>query len=579
MKFPAAQTVRAWLRSLLPLILIGLCGSPFAEGKLVKDERTGLYYDPEVEITIGTTDGRIHTGRVRDFYPGQLILDDNDGGETVIPLHTLDQKTREYFLSLKPPFEIRSGSFTMKTPFPRNEEIEVHYQLPLRDGKLAPTAPNLVYYAPFLNEKGFFKKELHLRLTRKYGLSLFAFSIKTKVEDLDQPETSYYFNESGWLRFVFDVQKRLLDETGLPYRKLLVMGNSAGSTMAANLAIHYPQWVEATSFVGGGRFDEPTEECATVKWFVCHTMEDRSDAENREFVDKLQRLGASVLYAISPSIWTDRNKSVHFHHSPNDRASFATGDFLADIAAAREPGGEPSDPAEWTVTVEEEVPALAGGSDHPAITSWHGALPGPEIAAYVPLRLMPLQTRLIETGQGRMPVIVAEPTGGSPAAIVVYVPEPEAGSPDPLYYLADHGRVGVGVEIDPSTGGRDLLQVRDWIFSIGDWEDLPVYYVGSEATWPILSQLHGQPARRDHGIFLIAPEPAKPSPPPSGTANIPLYVLDVRPGAEELKVASDHPLHASGLEGSRWIKIPGKEIWENGDRWQLLWETITGMSL
>jgi len=578
-KFSTAQTLRVWRRSVLPVLVIGLFGSPFAQGKLLKDERTGLYFDPKVEITIGTTDGRTHTGRVKDFFPGQLILDDQGGGETVIPLHTLDERSREYFLSLRPPFDIRQGSFTMKTPFPRNEEIEVHYQLPLREGKLAPSAPNLVYYAPFHNEKGFFSRELHLRLTREHGLSVFAFHIQAKTEDFDRPETSYYFDESGWLRFVFDVQKRVLEETGLPYRKLLVMGNSAGSTMAANLAIHYPQWVEAASFVGGGRFDEPTEECATVKWFVCHTMEDRSDAENREFVEKLQRLGASVLYAISPSIWTDRNKSVHFHHSPNDRASFATGDFLADIAAARRPGGEPSDPAEWTVTVEEGTPALAGDTDHPAVSSWHEPLPGPRIAAYAPLRLMPLQTRLIEGGQGRIPAIVAEPTGGSPAAIVVYVPEPESGSPDPLYYLADHGRVGVGLEIDPAMPGRDLLQVQDWIFSIEDWEDLPVYYVGSEATWPILRQLYEEPVRRDHGIFLIAPESAKPSPPPGGIDDIPLYVLDVRPGAEELKVASDHPLHASGLETSRWIKIPGKEIWENGLRWQFLWETITGMSL
>ena len=59
--FAFSQTMRAWRKTLLPLIVLGLCGSPFAEGKLIKDERTGLYYDPEVEITIGTTDGRIHT--------------------------------------------------------------------------------------------------------------------------------------------------------------------------------------------------------------------------------------------------------------------------------------------------------------------------------------------------------------------------------------------------------------------------------------------------------------------------------------------------------------------------------------
>ncbi|MGE9291634.1 MAG: hypothetical protein ACQKBT_11620 [Puniceicoccales bacterium] len=298
-----------------------------SQAKLVKDEGTGLYYDPEVEITLGTIDGEKFVGRVQDFYPGQIIFDDKEEGELVIPLHTLDQQTREYFLSLKPPFEIKTGSFTMKTRFPRNEEITVHYQLPLIDGKLAPSAPNLIYYAPFHNEKGFFTRELHKRLTRKHGLSLFAFHIEAKSEDFDRPETSYYFDQSGWLRFVFDVQKRVLDETGLPYRKLLVMGESAGASMAANLAIHYPQWIEAVAFVGGGRFDDPTEECSSVKWFVCHTMEDRTDSENKELVEKLERLGCPVIYGIFPSRWNQRNKSVHFHHSPNESAQFAMGNF------------------------------------------------------------------------------------------------------------------------------------------------------------------------------------------------------------------------------------------------------------
>ncbi|MET3873347.1 hypothetical protein [Puniceicoccus vermicola] len=185
---------------------------------------------------------------------------------------------------------------------------------------------------------------------------------------------------------------------------------------------------------------------------------------------------------------------------------------------------------------------------------------------------------MIEGGNGQIPIIVAEPTDPEPKALVVYIPEPKAGSPDPLHYLADHGLVGIGVEIDPEKEKENILRVRQWIASVDSWQQLPIYYVGYRETWPILATLYEHPSSSDHGLFFLTPEPTKPAAPESGQARIPLYVLDLRPNAEELKMASDHPLAGTTLESSRWIKIPGEEDMERGKRWQALWETIADMS-
>jgi len=434
----------------------------------------------------------------------------------VIGLHQLDEAAREYFLSLEPAFDIKSGSFTMKTPFPRNEEIEVHYQIPMRDGAPTSGAAHLVYYAPYRNEKGALRRDLHRRLTRDLGLSLFSFRIATTNAALDRAETNYSFKESGWPRFVFDVQKRVLEVTGLPYRKLLVVGESVGATMAAHLAIHYPQWVEAVAFVGGGRLDEPTPEGASVKWFVCHTIEDRLAGENRDLVERLRDQGNFVLYSMFPAIWRLRGKSVHFHHAPNKSARFAMVDFLADVAEARGPAGEPSDPEEWTAGPEAKAvaadPALA---NHPSVSTWRQALPGERTAGHAGARLLPLRAELVEGTTGQIPVLLAEPTEGKPTAIVVYAPAPDAGSPDPLYFLAERGLVGAGLELpeDPQRAASEIRRVREWLSGVDAWRRLPIYYVGDATTRPALRSLAADASSRDHGVFLITPEAARPGGP------------------------------------------------------------------
>src|SRR6185503_13523301 len=98
-----------------------------------------------------------------------------------------------------------------------------------------PNAHNVVFYAPWLPQRNMMKQDYVRHFSDKLGYTIFSFPIETDEKDIDNRERCYYYPESGWPNMVFTAQEKLTKEYNLQPRKLLIMGISAGSTMAANI--------------------------------------------------------------------------------------------------------------------------------------------------------------------------------------------------------------------------------------------------------------------------------------------------------------------------------------------------------
>jgi pimeloyl-ACP methyl ester carboxylesterase len=235
------------------------------------------------------------------------------------PMPTLDKSPK--FTAEKVEFEVRSR-------IPGTERVKVQALVPKdTDGKTPASASDIVFYAPYINYTKFHEKRdaqdtrIFWELCEVYGMTVFTAEFG-RPKDFDDRKTCYYYPESGSFQVVFEARDRLIREQKLNRRRMFVIGNSGGSSMAQRMGLLYPNDIAAVAMFGGGRFD-PVERKVDLPWLILNTRGDPRAPQNVTLAEQLRGKGANALYAETEPASTIKEdflkpKDENFHHSASD---------------------------------------------------------------------------------------------------------------------------------------------------------------------------------------------------------------------------------------------------------------------
>lgn len=432
----------------------------------------------------------------------------------------------------------KEGMFLLPGSLYGNAKIKVHYRIPLdASGRPGPRAGNLVFYAPYISEKGFFKRAYHLEIGDRLGFSLFTFEIRTAMADVTDRERCYYYPESGWHEQVFAAREKLIADFHLPRRKLLVAGDSGGANMAQMLALHHPEEIQAVAISGGGRYDLPTAP-SPVAWLLINTRGDPRAGESERLGQALRGLGAPVLVAQTPPDWTTADSRSNFHHTANRLALSLIEEFLAGAAALRDPRGNLPPAERWPFVADAGKP----GRIEPVAQA--GEVPAEDRRPLPTARFAELWKRLPSEPE-------AVPLPGLPEPVGVVIRRPEttprgviifSGTPgndwaadvlDNVDYLAEQGYVAIssGNVQDAAEGLAEQTALWQWVSEQEEFARQPIFLAGySLAGQTFLRMAGGDPGSRVRGVAIIDSEPQWPLSPaelrePVSKLNCPLVIV------------------------------------------------------
>ncbi|MFZ2657938.1 MAG: hypothetical protein WAX69_23605 [Victivallales bacterium] len=362
------------------------------------------------------------------------------------------------------------GEFILQTNIPGNKEVKVSYIVPVDDkGRPLLSAHNIVFYAPFICERGFFARDFHKYFPEKLGFTIFSLNINTKLEDSGDRKKYYCFRESGWHDVVFKAQAKITSDFRLMPRKLLVIGESGGGSMAQQLGLNYPDKIDAVATVGG-RFFEPLKAKSNIAWLSVNTWGCPGVPAAKLFKEEADKAGMQVLRGETPPRWVQKDKQ-HYHHSPNELAFALMQTFIRDIAKLRQKYVEIVPPAEkWPVSE-----TICGEKQY---------FPSAEFAAL--WKQLPHEASKFLADENRdrnKPIIVNPPS--QPSAVVLFMQDPSFDCStmllDNLYYFASKGVIAVSVEMndDYFEALKRIQNTLDLVLKNEKWNALPVYVVGS----------------------------------------------------------------------------------------------------
>lgn len=258
-----------------------------------------------------------------DDSPTQLLLTVAPKPQQSIPLST-SQK-----------LGLLSGCFELKVNLPLNKTTIIHYIIPLDEatGQPKSTASNIVFYAPYNGDAKTIAKGLkkwHRYYPEVLGYTIFSMSIEANTDIVDNPKEYYIYKESGWYDVVFRVKKRLEQEFNLQEKKLLVVGESSGGSMAQQMAVAYPEKIAAAAWCGGSKYVElktatPVAMLALNIWGcygVTSTIKMTKRGQNH----------ASILRGEAPPNW---KPGQLYHHAATEQIYELMHTFIAGIVDLR----------------------------------------------------------------------------------------------------------------------------------------------------------------------------------------------------------------------------------------------------
>ena len=214
-----------------------------------------------------------------------------------------------------PPLSVRpvpgkalfEGMFELNVSKPLNPTSLVRYAVPLdkESGLPLPSASTVVFYAPFNGEAGQIRSGLPAwvrDLSIKHGFSVFSLSIEANIFITDDHSQYYIYPESGWPTLVFRIHEHLVKEFGLEPRRLIVIGESSGGSMAQHMACAFPEKISVAAWNGGLRYTAFPSTCdarmLALNVWGCPGLEPTASMV-REGLDK----GIDIRHLVTPPAW------------------------------------------------------------------------------------------------------------------------------------------------------------------------------------------------------------------------------------------------------------------------------------
>ena len=248
------------------------------------------------------------------------------------------------------------GHAVLRPNLPGNPTVELFFAVPLEPttGGVRATASTVLFCAPFLNEDRFLKRdglrEEHLQFVRQCGWSLFALAIKGERTVSEDGRQNYYvYPESGWPEVVFAVKAWLEERYGLSSRRLVVVGESSGGSMAEQLAVAYPEKIAAAAWNGGSTYASVPSE-SPVALFAFNAWGCPGAAASRAMSAQAAAAGVQVLWEEGPPIWKPFDAT---HHGCSAVAVKLRRLFLKGAMALADESGRVPPAAEWPVSFRQ----------------------------------------------------------------------------------------------------------------------------------------------------------------------------------------------------------------------------------
>ncbi|MBR6056934.1 MAG: hypothetical protein IKP58_02065 [Victivallales bacterium] len=213
----------------------------------------------------------------------------------------------------------KEGSFTFPVHHFLNETTFVRYIVPFDTltGKPLSTASQIVFHAPFNGEEPKIRKAIPTWVTnisKDYGFTVFSLTIVTNQTFVNERELYYIFPEAGWFENIFEIKKKLQNDFHLDDRKLFIVGESSGGSMAQQMISAYPDSIGKAAWIGGKRYAEWTD-IPNCEMLALNIWGDHALPNTIEFIHASKYKGIKVRHYIAPPKWVPQIKQFD-HHGP-----------------------------------------------------------------------------------------------------------------------------------------------------------------------------------------------------------------------------------------------------------------------
>jgi dienelactone hydrolase len=414
--------------------------------------------------------------------------------------------------------KVFEGSHTIPGKLYANPEVKVDFRIPLGpDGKAGPNAHNIVFYAPWLPQKKIMKQEYIKHFSDKLGYTIFSFAINTDEKDIDDRKKCYYYPESGWFDKVFAAQEYLTKEYKLQPRKLLIMGISAGSTMAANIAVHRPTQVEAIAITGGSKYDLPKEKIQ-IPWCVLVTRGDMRIPANNDFVQKGRALGMNMLHAHTSPDWA-KLMDKNFLHIPNQLALSLLENYLEGVVRMRDANNGLLAPEKWPLIASSKTPDNIVANTEEELQK----IPAEERLFFPSSEFAELWKKnpadaepFLDASSDNPSKFISRPLG-KPKGVIVYghswIKGDRDGAVQNFQYLAEKGYIVLGRNITEKDA-EGIAEFRETTQeALAQFPDLPIYLMGfARAGRLAILTACTDTDPRIKALAAISAEPDRPTP-------------------------------------------------------------------
>ncbi len=301
----------------------------------------------------------------------------------------------------------------------RPEQVKSHFQYLVAadsNGKVLPSASNIVFYSPWLGEKFPFKDPDNRYYAEKLGWTVFA------IPDMGYTDA----------RMILAGQDELTRLFNLEPRKLLMYGASSGATNSINASLLHPERFDAIAAHSSRRWypnKKGFEKKDSVARLLSNNYYDGAGNEALMILTDLDKLGMEALHIDTPPNYKAIN-STFFHRSPNSFTQSLFHQYFKDIVKLRDDnGGIVPPPDKWPVKVKNRN----GRTIH---------LPGKNLAAVY--RTLP--NDLVGRNAATQPLYFPA-VSGKPVGTVMFLADPDFKNPmkllDTVFYLASTGNVDV----------------------------------------------------------------------------------------------------------------------------------------